>query len=175
MEAYVVALLVGVALVSGFTVLLVRLMAHRTTALASPEFVARFSVARYRPMQRLLAEEDYEFLASQPGYEPAIARQLRRRRRKIFRSYLRRMARDFNRLYATAKQIAVFSEHDRQDLIVLLVRQKVAFEYGLAMAHARLALHTVGLAPVDVRDLIDALDQMSQQARQFAPAVAPAA
>ena len=176
MDAHFLPLMIGVALISGFALLVIRLLTHRDTRAASPEFLARFSVARYRPMQRLLSEDDFEFLAAQPGYEPAIARQLRRRRRAAFRTYLRTMARDFDRLYAAAKQIALFSDHDRKDLVVLLVRQKVAFECGLAMVHARLALHAIGLAPVDVRGLIDALDQMSQQARHFSPVgVRPAA
>jgi hypothetical protein len=174
MHAQVVALFVGLALISGFAALFMRLRTHRGTAPASPEFVARFSVARYRPMQRLLAEEDYEFLAAQPGYDRAIARRLRQRRRSVFRKYLRGMARDFDRLYAAAKQIAVYSERDRKDLLVLLVRQKVAFECGLALIHMRLALHAIGMAPVDVRGLIDALEEMSQHARPFVPAASAA-
>jgi hypothetical protein len=162
MDAQWMALLVGVTLVAGFSILLVRLLTHRTAVAATPEF--------------LLSEEDYAFLAAQPGYKPAIARELRRRRRAAFRSYLRVMSRDFDRLYGAAKQIALFSERDRQDLIVLLVRQKIAFECGLALAHVRLGLHALGLPPADVRGLIDALDQMSQQARSFVPiGVSPAA
>src|SRR5215471_20655160 len=58
-----------------------------------------FSLARYEPMGRLLAEEDFVFLAAQPGYRPEIGAKLRRERRQIFRLYLRELSRDFHRLH----------------------------------------------------------------------------
>ena len=49
-----------------------------------PEWLEDFSISRYRPMLRLLSEDDYEFLASQAGYKGKIASQLRAERRKVF-------------------------------------------------------------------------------------------
>jgi hypothetical protein len=162
----------SVTLVAGclFAALFVRLKKRSQAQPAPPEFIGRFSVDRYRPMERLLAEADYRFLASQPGYDPSIAKKLRARRRKAFRAYLGAMSRDFERLYLTAKQIAVYSENDRADFIVLLARQKVLFEFALMMAYAKLALNAAGIGTVNVGGLLEALDQISAQVSHLAPA-----
>ena len=170
MNGQFVVLSVAVVATCLFAVLLARLTKRSRVRPAPPEFIAQFSVDRYRPMERLLAEADYRFLASQPGYDPAIAKKLRARRRKAFRAYLAAMARDFERLYVTAKQIAVYSEHDRADFIVLLARQKVLFEFALMMAYGKLALHAAGLGTVNVGGLLEALDQISAHASHLAPA-----
>src|SRR5689334_8935997 len=54
-------------------------------------WIEDFSIDRYRPMQRLLCQEDYVFLESQRGYDPSISRTLRKDRRRVFRSYLHSM------------------------------------------------------------------------------------
>ena len=162
MNGQFVVLSVALVATSLFAVLLVRLTKRFRVQPAPPEFIAQCSVDRYRPKDR--------FLASQPGFDPSIARKLRARRRKAFRAYLAAMSRDFERLYVTAKQIAVYSEHDRADFIVLLARQKVLFEFALMMAYGRLALHAAGLGTVNVSGLLEALDQISAHASHLAPA-----
>src|SRR5688572_20360045 len=74
-----------------------------------------FSVTRYRPMERLLSKEDFEFLASQPGYDPGMSRKLRAERRRIFRSYLRQLRIDFIRLHQVARLLVLYSPEDRPD------------------------------------------------------------
>src|SRR5712691_4096783 len=80
--------------------LLFRILVQRTRPGACDplEWLDDFSAAVYRPMERLLDARDRAFLASQPGFEPSIARRLRRQRIGIFQSYLRGMIRDFHRL-----------------------------------------------------------------------------
>ena len=70
-----------------------------------PDWLGSFSVATYRPMERLLSEDDIRFLKSQPGYEPNMEKVLRSDRRKIFRTYLRSLGRDFNRLHLALRLV----------------------------------------------------------------------
>lgn len=175
MNSQFLILSVGLIATGLFAVLILRLAKRSRAGPVQPDFIDSFSISRYRPMERLLSEADYSFLASQPGYDPSISRKLRARRRKVFRAYLAAISRDFERLYATAKQVAVYSEHDRADFIALLVRQKVLFEFALMLAYTRLALSAAGIGTVNVRGLFEALDQISDQVRNFRPASAPSA
>jgi hypothetical protein len=138
-----------------------------------PEWLEQYSVARYRPMRRLLSEEDYEFLATQKGYDPSIARKLRSRRRKIFRQYLRCLKRDFRRLEGAAKLLLVGCGQDRPDLAKTLFEQRLMFTFGILAVEYRLALHGLGLGNVDIRDLLGTLDRLQDQLGQLALAQQP--
>ena len=130
--------------------------------------LSRFSVARYRPMARLFAEEDFEFLANQDGFNPRIARQLRRERRRIFCSYLDCLKRDFGHLEAAVKVCMVTSRQDRPDLAKALLKRRLVFTYALLVTEWGLALHTLGLGTVDVSRLVGSLDGMRMQLGQAA-------
>jgi len=134
-----------------------------------------FSIDRYRPMERLFSDEDYRFLADQPGYSPRLARRLKAERRRIFRQYLRSLGRDFNRLYTAARFLILQSPEDRPDLVTALLRQRLVFRYAMAVVHWRLALQTLGIGTVDVSGLVRALEQMGQQFRQASVALATVA
>src|SRR5207237_4592544 len=45
------------------------------------------SIEKYRPMERLLREDDLRFLSAQSGFSAALGRRFRRDRRRIFRGY----------------------------------------------------------------------------------------
>lgn len=130
--------------------------------------LSRFSVARYRPMARLFAEEDYEFLACHKGYGPRIARQLRRERRRVFRSYLDCIKKDFGQLEAATKLCMIMSKEDRPDLARALLKRRLAFAHALMVVEWRLALHSLGLGTVDVSRLMGSLDGMRIQLGQAA-------
>src|SRR5713226_4899936 len=90
-----------------------RLVMRRKATLQDLEWLDAYSITDYRVMQRLLCEADYEFLASQPGYRPEIARKLRRERRRIFRQYLRELNADFHRIQAVARlKVAMSPQED---------------------------------------------------------------
>lgn len=127
-----------------------------------------FSVSRYKPMERLLSEEDFAYLESQPGYHPAIGRKLRAEHRRIFRMYLRRMVRDFNRIHAAARVMIVHSPVDASELAAVLFKQRITFLYAIAAVHGRLALHALGVKAPDVGTLILTLDTMRLQLCRFA-------
>jgi hypothetical protein len=152
-------LLVIVGIVALFAYLLRELFARKTVSTFDPLWLEEFSIAKYRPMMRLLAEEDYAFLAGQSGFDEKISSNLRAERRRIFRAYLRSLVRDFNRLHYCAKLMATHSTEDRSDVLTMLVKQRVAFSFALAAVECRLIVHTLGFGPVEVRNLISTLDQ----------------
>jgi hypothetical protein len=147
---------VGVAIL-----LLVRKLAGPATiSQCDPEWISNFSVARYRPMLRLLDEADYAFLAAQPGYSKKYLNRLRAERREIFRAYLRNLVRDFHRLHMAARMVLVYAPQDRPELAMTLMRQRFLFMFAVVAIECRLVLHTAGIGTVDVRKLIAALDNM---------------
>src|SRR3954453_18457674 len=160
MTLWMVAML-PLAIVGFALVVLFREMASRThPADFDPAWLEDFSIAKYRPMLRLLSEDDYEFLASQAGYQGKIASQLRAERRRVFRAYLRNLIRDFHRLHHVAKLMAVYSAQDRPEMAITLFKQRLTFTTAVAAVRVRLALHTVGIGAVDVRNIINSLDNM---------------
>ena len=134
-----------------------------------PDWLGSFSVATYRPMERLLSEDDIRFLKSQPGYEPNMEKALRSDRRKIFRAYLRSLGRDFNRLHLALRLVVLHSPEDRPDLATALIKQKLLFFAGLVAIHARLQLYGLGIGTVDVRDLLASLDTMRSELEMLVP------
>src|SRR6476469_5982780 len=91
-------LTVTLAVVLGFycLVLLHRRGSSRVHT-ANCDWAEGFSIAKYRPMQRLLSREDLLFLRSQPGYDLSLEKSLCKDRRRVFRSYLKSLRRDFDR------------------------------------------------------------------------------
>ena len=104
-------------------------------------------------MARLLAAEDFEFLASHPGYRPEIASKLRRSRRRVFRLYLRELASDFHCLHARARKMVAESGEEQAALVSVLMRQQLAF--WRAMWTIEFRMMTPGLAGgIEVRALV---------------------
>ena len=131
----------------------------------TPEWLDEFSLESYAPMERLLGEDDAAFLASQPGYKPAIAKRLMAERRKIFVAYLGHLERDFNLLVGIGKLMVVYSTQDRQEFALRLWRQQVRFYAGVCALRLQLALYplswsAVGQSGEDVRRLVAAVTAM---------------
>lgn len=119
-----------------------------------------FDMEHYRPMERLLAEEDFMFLESQPGYRAEIGKHWKRERRRIFRLYLAELRCDFGRLHARARRLAADAAADSGDLVWILMRQRLTFLFATAHLEARLALAGAGIGTVDAAPLIEMLDAM---------------
>ena len=132
------------------------------------EWLDSFSVKSYAPMERLLEKRDLDFLASQPGYRPAIGKRLMAGRRQIFRSYLRLLVGDFNQLIGIGKLMVVYSNRDQQEFARNLRRQQVTFYARVCALQLQLALYPLGWTSVDVRGLLDALGDMGTNVRQLA-------
>ena len=127
----------------------------------------RFSIETYRPMERLFDEADFEFLASQPGYDPSIARKLRAERRRIFRGYLRCLIGDFNELVHLAQLATVHSSEDRPDLASAIFRVRLNFFWNVAAAEVRLALAPLPLGSIHAERLIGCVTSLRDDLEEF--------
>src|SRR5574340_299610 len=134
------------------------------------DWVQKFSIERYRPMERLLDERDFVFLASRPGYEPGMKRRLRAARRKAFRAYFRALQRDFGRLYGALNLLLVNAPEDRPELAAAVLKQRAMFQWGVLLVEGRLFLHAFGIGTVDVRGLLGVLDSMRVEVRELSTA-----
>jgi len=128
-------------------------------------------------MQRMLTEDDAQWLASQ-GMEPAAIRRLRAERRKIFSLYLDNMARDFKRLHSAARTLLMESQVDRPELTKQLISLRWAFQRSMVRARFSLKVHALGIGTVDVSFLVRAIEsvhtgwQELSDMSQFSPAAA---
>jgi hypothetical protein len=142
--------------------LLARLKLSGNRAAASlKEESAEFSLARYQPMARLLAEDDdLNFLRLQPGYRPEIGARWQRERRRIFRCYLKELKTDFGRLHAQARQLVADSDAASAGLMAILMKQQITFMRATTALECRLLLQRVGWARPDVTPLLELIDAM---------------
>lgn len=166
------SLLIAVSLtvILGFAgLLMVRRRAAYHSATPDWDWAKDFSLEKYRPMQRLLCPDDYAFLKVQRGYQPSMARTLRQDRRRVFRSYLASLRRDFNRLYHTAKVALLLGDSDQAALMHALVRQRMIFYVALCLVEFRLGLYALGIGTVDIRPVLGALEAMRDSTRVFQP------
>lgn len=157
----------------GLAIILRRLVARTEHSLPDEAWLNSFSVTRYKPMLRLLAEDDPAYL-EELGVGRAAVRQLRARRRKIFRAYLRNLVRDFNRLHLAARVCVLDSEIDRSDVAARLARVRLVFMWAVFAVRCRLVLHTLGLGVVDVRALLDSLASVQADFGAMVPVRQPA-
>jgi len=134
---------------------------------------SEFSLARYEPMARLFSEEDLRFVEAQPGYTPEMGREFRRERRRIFRSYLRELAGDFNRLHTRARAIAASLPAEHSALVGSLMRLQCRFWYEMAVLRLSLSLGWMGMRTIHVGGLVHAVVSMQAEvSRLSAPALA---
>jgi hypothetical protein len=133
---------------------LVRLPAARSSSGA-----LAVSAERYRPMLRLLSDEDLDFIAP----NSALHRTLKSSRRKLFRSYLRCLTRDYGCLLAGIRSAMASSGADRPDLARALAKNRMLFSLAVYRIEVRLALHSLGLGTVDISGLVGAFEGLRAQ------------
>jgi hypothetical protein len=114
---------------------------------------------RYRPMLRLLSDDDLMFVST----DSKLHRTLRTRRRELFRGYLRCLTRDYGRLLAGIRQAMVHSAMDRPDLARALAKNRALFAIAICKVEFRLAMHATGFGSVDISALVDALEALRGQ------------
>lgn len=149
--------------------MIMRLVRPAGAQLASLEWLDEFSVDKYAPMERLLRESDYAFLAAQRGFNPAISRRLASQRRRIFRDYLRQLRTDFHRLVTLANVMIVHSQDDQTELAAQVWQQRTAF-YRLVLAvEFQLALAPLGFQVQGVQELLGSLRGMYSQVHSLTP------
>lgn len=130
---------------------------------------------RYRPMERLLCESDWKFLSTQPGFTSSRIREIRAKRRNLFRRYLNCVNGDFGAMCVLVRALMVQSATDRPDLARALFRIRVSFFYTLLKIQLRLAAHAVGVPAIhiDVQALTSTLEQIGSCARSLQLAAEP--
>jgi hypothetical protein len=144
---------------------LCRAILSRQKSTASLDELSALSPGNYRPMERLLRQEDFEFLEKQPGYTPRLGRRFRTERRKLFRGYLRNLKKDFGRVTAACHELLIHSDTDRGDLGSALMRQRLTFTFAMMAVEGRLLLHAAGVGTVEVSGLVESLETMQEQIR----------
>lgn len=159
MTGTVVLTLLVFCIVVGLMLLLRTLFARTNDSAPDVAWLQNFSAARYRPMLRLLADDDYEFMIAS-GADPAVIRRLRSERRRIFRAYLNNLVRDFDRIHRAARILVADAEQDQPDVAARLFRVRLEFQFAVMAVRTRLALHTLGIGAVDVRRLLGAVESV---------------
>ena len=114
---------------------------------------------RYRPMLRLLSDDDLAFVSR----DVTIQKALRTSRRKLFRSYLRCLTRDYGLLLAGVRDSMVRSGADRPDLARALATNRMLFALAICKVEFRLVLHAAGAGKVDISGLVEALEALRSQ------------
>ena len=126
----------------------------------TPEWLAAFNPATYRPMHVLLSREDFQFLARQPGFDLSLYRKLRRERMLIFRQYLRRLICDFNRLHAYARLAIAHSDTDQSSVMLHLAALK--FKFTINVLHAELSYYfcLLGIGSLATHGVVARLEEL---------------
>jgi hypothetical protein len=136
------------------------ILRRRSSAALDSDDTAGFSLDRYQPMGRLMAEDDLVFLKSQPGYRAEMGERWKRERRRIFRLYLAELKADFHRLHAHARQLVAASGADSAPVLEVLVKQQFTFMMATTSLEFRLALQWIGIGKVDITALIQMVEAM---------------
>jgi hypothetical protein len=141
----------------------------RFDAALSDELADEPLTARYRPMERLLRESEWDYLAAQPGFNPARIRAIKSERRKVFRGYLSCLSGDFAAVCLQIRVLMVQSPVARPDLAKALAKFRLQYAVALVKIEFRLLAHAVGIPSVriDVSGLIRSLEQVGAQARSL--------
>ncbi len=123
----------------------------------------------YRPMERLLSDKDFAFIAAQPGVSPRLLKRMRAERRRIFRQYLASLSADFSRLTFQLREIMVASPCSREDLAASILKARILFAFAVLMVEGRLALHACGLYRVRVsaQGLTEGFAHMQREMEQL--------
>src|SRR5947209_10650087 len=97
----------------------------RLRALRSAEILTapQNVTGRYRPMLRLLDDSDLRLLPR----NSSLYKTVRAERRKLFRSYLACLTKDYGRLLAGLRMVMAKSSVDRPDLVRALAKNRTLF------------------------------------------------
>lgn len=127
---------------------------------------------RYRPMLRLLSENDEALLSS----NKSLLRKFRKQRQEIFRGYLINLSSDYGNMLAAIRGSMVASGIDRPDLAAALVRNRSLFALAICRIEYRLLLNRMGLgSAVDVSGLVEAVSALQAQMQIFSSSYSSAA
>jgi len=159
-----------IAIASGI-VFAIRKTAPRPEALpVTADWIEDLSLERYRPMLRLLDEEEFRSLSLQHGFSKKMADDMRRQRCQIFRGYLRSLRGDFARVCLALKLLMMQASEDRPDLAGILLRTELAFAWSVILVQVRLAFYSFGIGTVSLGNLLSLFDGLRLELRTLVPA-----
>jgi|HubBroStandDraft_2_1064218.scaffolds.fasta_scaffold255291_2 hypothetical protein len=140
-------------------ILLQFILKMRSLRSAEARSASSLAADRYRPMLRLLSNDD---LALAPT-DRKMRKAFRARRRELFRGYLRYLTRDYAHLLAGVRSAMVQSGADRPDLARAIAKNRVLFAIATCKIEFSLALHAAGVGKVDISGLVEALETLRSQ------------
>lgn len=153
MSLLLIAFLLAMTAAGAFAILyIVRL----STISADGAGISPSRAGRYRPMLRLLSEDDLAPVKS----NKKLVRRIRAERASIFRGYVRCLSRDYARVLSGLSLSAVHSATDRPDLAVAILRSRLTFAAALCRLDAMVVLYRFGVCGVDASGLVEALDAL---------------
>lgn len=129
----------------------------------TPEWLENFSVSTYSAMEGLLDDRDFDFLSRQSGFDLSLYRKLRRERLSIFHQYLKRLVLDFNRLHFSARVLLAHMPQDQSEAFSGLMMLKLRFSALVVRTQASYLLCLIGLRTLEVRGLLQQLEEMNSQ------------
>ncbi len=164
--------IIGAVIAIGTTValcsLIRKLVSPGRCELVSADWLSRFSVAKYRPMERILSAADFRFLNAQKGYRPKVARRLRWERIRAYRGYLKCLRADYRKLEAAVTLWMAHSPKDRPEMAIELLKRRIRFFLAMAAAEGRLVLFGLNITPPMHLRLVDDLDDLRVCLRRVA-------
>jgi hypothetical protein len=130
---------------------------------------AGFSLERYEPLTRLLANSDLAFVRQQSGC-PEIAARWNHARRRIIRMYLKDLAADFRRLHADARALVAESPEQNSELVNVLMKQQLVFWREMFGVELWLMASWLGIGRGSAGRLVEAIAAMQAEiARTMTP------
>jgi len=166
------ALTVVPAVVLGAVCILVhrQIAALRQRLATTRNWTPELTLDRYRPMFRLLADDDIRFLRSQPGATPALVKRLRRQRYQVFRGYLRSLENDFHLAVETLLMVALDSQRERRDLLRALIVSRAKFSTGVLRVRCRLFLYRWNIGQEPLAQLVNLFEGLQLELLTLEPA-----
>jgi hypothetical protein len=141
----------------GFAILYVaKLCTLRARSASAP--VCR--AGRYRPLLRILSEEDLAPVRN----DKKLLRRMRVQRAEIFRGYVRCLSRDYARLLSGLSMAALQSATDRPDLAFAILRSRLMFASTLCRLDVMVVFYRFGVCGVDVSGLAAVVEALSAPA-----------
>ena len=128
-----------------------------------PDWLDGFSVSAYQPMQILFCDDDFAFISRQPGFDFTLYKKFRRDRLRIFRQYMNRLIRDYNRLHAAGRMMVAATSLDQSELMGRLIWLKLKFSIAVFQAEANYLMCCAGFRTLAVRALLVHLEELNAQ------------
>ena len=126
----------------------------------------------YRPMARLFAQADLEFLRNQPGRKAGMERRLTLQRRRVLSIYLRQIRGDFHQMWNYCRLLIPISKH--QAFGAKMAQQVVVFYGVYALPRIQCFLSALVYIRADAVDLLSSFGRLRQDADRVLAPVPPA-